>query len=219
MIKVVAIDFDDTLCLTEESSFHMENYVAQSLGFAPMTRETHRTNWGHPLREAIMERFPGIDINAFMEKNAEVFADFVKRGAVDLITDINFEILDTLKASGMKLAIVTARELLEVEHLLHENHPLQRRIDVFYHKDNSQYPKPDPRVFDQLLRDFQVSPNEVVYIGDTINDAKCAKGAGLHFIALLESGIKTEENFKGIPVDFFAQKFPDILTFINNHLS
>lgn len=44
MIKLVIIDFDDTLCLTEKACFKMENYVAQKMGFAPINREAHIKN-------------------------------------------------------------------------------------------------------------------------------------------------------------------------------
>ena len=67
MIKLVLIDFDDTLCMTEKARFKIENYVAKKMGFSPMTRETHIKYWGKkPLEESILDRVPGIDAKAFM---------------------------------------------------------------------------------------------------------------------------------------------------------
>jgi FMN phosphatase YigB (HAD superfamily) len=83
--------------------------------------------------------------------------------------------------------------------------------------DNMEFHKPDPRAFSQPLKDFSVTPQETVYIGDSISDGESAKGAGIHFIALLESGLRTREDFGYIPVDFFAEKFSGVLDYIEKN--
>ena len=98
--------------------------------------------------------------------------------------------------------------------MLHDYHPLSSRIEVFYHKDNSDYLKPDPRVFSQVLKHFSVKPKECAYVGDALSDAAAAKGAGMHFIAVLESGVHMEKDFTDYNVDFFAKKFVDITDYI-----
>jgi phosphoglycolate phosphatase-like HAD superfamily hydrolase len=50
-----------------------------------------------------------------------------------------------------------------------------------------------------------------VYIGDSLGDAKAANGAGVFFIASLESGIRQEQDFKDFHVDAFINRFPDIV--------
>lgn len=104
--------------------------------------------------------------------------------------------------------------MVEVEHLLAEDHPINTRIEKLYHLDNSDYAKPDPRVFTKILADFSVTNEETVYVGDSITDGLAAKGAGLHFIAVMESGLRTKDDFSHIPVDHFADTFPEILQYI-----
>lgn len=106
---------------------------------------------------------------------------------------------------------------MEVEHLLHFDHPLSSRIEIFYHRENLNFHKPDPKVFNQALKYFNVSPSESVYVGDSISDAEAAKGAGLHLIALLESGLRNKEDFKNFEVDLFSDKFPKITDYILNN--
>lgn len=214
MIKLVILDFDDTLCLTEEACFDLENKVAGEMGFAPMSRETHKSNWGMLLETAITQRIPGINSEAFMQRLVVVMDEYAEKEELDPITEENLTVLDTLRNEGKKIAILTSRTFSEARHLLHENHPLSSRIEMFYHKDNTDYLKPDPRVFDKALSHFNVLPEEAVYVGDSVGDGVAAKGAGLHFIALLESKIRTKEDFKDLSVDFFAQKFSDILPYI-----
>jgi len=217
MIKLVLVDFDDTLCLTEQSCFVLENFVATKLGFSPMTREVHLSTWGKPLGEAILERIPGIDAELFMSELDKEMPKFVENGRLDAITDINLETLNAIKSKGIKTGILTSRTIMEARHLLDENHPLSSKIDAFFHKDNNDYVKPDPRVFEKPLREFGLKPEEVVYVGDSLGDAVSAKEAGLHFIALLESELRSKEDFESVPVDYFAYKFQDIAVYLNEH--
>lgn len=214
MIKTVIIDFDDTICLTEEACFNIENVVAVEMGFSPMTRELHKMNWGQPLEIAIQKRIPGIDVPEFMRRIAIFIEKHSSEGILDSIQEKNLQALDELIASGKKLAILTSRTYGEVKHLLEENHPLNQRMEKIYHKDNSDFLKPDPRVFDKILSEFSIKPEEAIYIGDAITDAIAAKEAGLHFIAVLESGLRTKEDFLGKNVDFFVDSFADVIPYI-----
>ena len=208
-------DFDDTLCLTEETCFHIENKIAGEMGFPPMTRKAHQANWGKFLEEAIIERVPGIDAKEFVKRLKVYFSEYMSESGLDTIKPENLGVLDELKKSGLRMAVLTNRSLPEVTHLIHEDHPLSSRMDFFYYKDILDYHKPDPRAFDQALKFFKVKPEEVVYVGDSVGDGVAAKKAGMHFIAVMESGIRTKEDFKDVPVNYFAPKFTDILNYIS----
>jgi len=214
MIKLVIIDFDDTLSLTEEAFFKIENCIAKKMGYPPMKRAAHQKNWGKPVKKAISERIPGINPDKFMEMHKKILPSFVKDGKVDVVSDKNIKTLKTLKNNGKHLVILTSRTFHEVEHLLDKNHHLNKWIEKIYHADNSKYLKPDPKVFNQSFTDFNVKPQETVYIGDSISDGVSAKEAGIHFIALLESGLRAKKDFKSIHVDFFANAFPEIIKYI-----
>lgn len=217
MINVVLLDFDDTLCLSEEACFHLENDVAQGMGHAPMTREIHKKTWGKPTQDIINKRVPGINVKEFVIKMEKRMSEYVDNNKFDRIPERNLSILDSLRQKKKKVAILTSRSLSEAKHLLHSNHPLTKRIDAFYHRDNLDYLKPDPRVFNDALYQFDALPQECVYVGDSITDAQAAKKAGLHFIAVMESGLRSKNDFQNEHVDFFAEKFTDILPYILSH--
>ncbi len=216
MIKLAIIDFDDTLCMTEEACFHLENDAASKLGFPPMGRDVHKKSWGQPVEIAILERIPGIDPEKFMSKLTALMPKLIQEGKLDVITSQNLSALDALKKNGMHLALLTTRTFNEVKHLINRSHPLSTRIEAFYYKENSVFRKPDPRVFTEILEKFNIKPREAVYVGDNVSDAECAKSAGLFFIASLESGLKTKKDFGKI--DYFIDKFSDLpkaLDFLN----
>lgn len=219
MIKLVLLDFDDTLCLSEESCFHFENDIAKTMGFAPMSRDIHRTTWGQHLQESIIERIPGIDANEFMQRFEKQVPQAIAQGRFDSVPKENLEILEKIKEEGKKIVIITSRSLIEVKAIMDSSHPLSSRIDKFYHRDNLDHMKPDPRVFNKALYEFDVMPIESVYVGDTLKDGFAAKNAGMDFIAVLESGLIPRYAFKNanIQVDYFAEKFTDILPYIQQN--
>jgi FMN phosphatase YigB (HAD superfamily) len=91
------------------------------------------------------------------------------------------------------------------------DHLLTTRVKVIYHTGNTKYHKPDPRVFDELFVSHQFEPSECIYIGDSLTDAQATKGAGMKFIATLESGLHQKSDFDEYNVDAFVDKFPDIV--------
>jgi phosphoglycolate phosphatase len=211
MIEAVIIDVDDTLCLTEAACFDLENEALQRMGRAPMERTVHLGTWGQPLFDAIRTRSPGIDVEQFKVAYHPVIDEFITDGRLDSIPEANYEALDHLIALGKKLMLLTSRTHGEFKHMLAPGHLLSSRVSAFYYKDNMAYHKPDPRAFDEVLRDNALQPNQCVYAGDSPSDAAASTEAGISFIASLESGIRQRQDFDGFRVAAFINIFPDIV--------
>lgn len=188
MIKAVIVDVDDTLCLTEATSFDLENEVLATMGRPPMSRDLHLVTWGEPLLEAMAKRSPGLDLDAF----GPLFHDFMRRhiaaGRLDVIPPENLAALDEIVLSGRAVMLLTSRTEEEVRHMLEPDHVLAARISGVWHRNNTRYGKPDPRAFDELLAHTGLSPAQCVYVGDSPGDAVAAGGAGMAFVACLQSG-------------------------------
>lgn len=210
MIKAVIIDFDDTLCLTEAVCFDLENEVLVRMGRPKMSREVHLKTWGKPLFEAIIERSPGVDVEEYKKAYHPVIAEFIESGKLDAIAKENYETLDNLIKSGKLIMILTSRTHGEVKHLIHKDHLLSSRVKAFYYRDNMQFHKPDPRAFGELLAENNLQPAQCVYVGDSRSDAEAAYGAGLYFIASLESGLREKQDFNGTHVNKFINKFSEL---------
>lgn len=211
MIKAVAFDVDDTLCLTEAVCFELENEALATMGRPPMTREAHIATWGHPLFDAILVRSPGVNVKAFEAAFHPVVERYIAEGKLDVIPDANFEALDALIARGKKVMLLTSRTHPELKHMLEPDHLLASRISAFYHKDNTDHHKPDPRVFNNMLQEHGLRPDECAYVGDSVGDAVAATQAGLYFIASLESGLRKHEDFADYPVAAFIESLPDVV--------
>lgn len=210
MIEAVVVDVDDTLCLTEAICFELENEVLTALGRAPMPRGVHLATWGEPLLEAMPRRSPGLDIDQFTTAYRPVLRRYVLDGRLDVIAPENLRTLDQLVRAGRRVILLTSRTEAEVEHMLAPDHVLAELVEAVYHAGNTRFGKPDPRAFDELLAATGLSPEQCVYVGDSPGDAQAAGGAGLHFIACLQSGIRKPEHFDARHVSTYIQTFPEL---------
>lgn len=211
MIKAVIIDIDDTFSLTEAASFGIENSILERMGKPPMSRKVHLNTWERPLSEALAIRAPGIDVEAFRTAYLPLIEEYTRSGELEVISEANYTALDKLAEFGMSLMVLTSRDHNRIRHMLDPSHPLSHKVEAIYYQDNLTYRKPDPRIFDGLLADTGLLPEQCVYVGDAIRDGQAAKGAGLYFIANLESGLRQKQDFVGIPVDLFIRAFPDVV--------
>ncbi len=215
MIKLVIVDFDDTLCLTEEACYQMESRIGLEMGFPLMKREIHKRTFGKPSDEVITERIPGIDVAEFMIRLERMIPEYVKKGILDNVSDHNIKTLFNLKAKGKIIGMLTGRAQMELTHILSSTNPLSDIFSLSQYKENSKYHKPEPQVFDIFFSTFNVKPEETIYIGDSINDGVASNGAGIHFLASLESQNRTKEDFKDIKVEYFVNNFTELEEIVN----
>lgn len=214
MIKAVVIDVDDTLCMTEAASFALENEVLTAMGRPPMPRTAHLATWGEPLLDAMPRRSPGLDLDRFADLFAEAMTRHVADGLLDVIPPENLRALDELLAGGRRLMLLTSRTGAEVRHMLEPGHVLASRISAVYHRDNTRVGKPDPRAFDELLAHSALTPGECVYVGDSPGDALAAGGAGMAFVACLQSGVRRLADFDPAYVTATITSFPEIVAVV-----
>ncbi|MGI5290004.1 HAD family hydrolase [Nonomuraea polychroma] len=209
MIRAVVIDVDDTLCLTEAVCFELENEVLARIDREPMSRAVHLSTWGQPLLRAMRERSPGVDLESFTAAYHVVLQEYVMGGRLDVVAQENLEALDELAAAGRSVMLLTSRTEAEVRHLLAPDHALAGRLAAVYHADNTRFHKPDARAFDELLAATGLLPHQCLYVGDSPSDAHAAKGAGLRFVACLQSGLRQRTDFDSHQVDAFVDTFPE----------
>ena len=211
MIKAVIVDVDDTLCLTEAASFDLENEVLARMGRPPMSRTVHLSTWGETLLDAMPHRSPGLDLGRFAELFPAAHREYLAAGRLDVIPPENLRALDELLAAGRTVLLLTSRAEAEVEHMLAPDHVLAGRVSAAYHLGNTRFPKPDPRAFDELLAETALTPGECVYVGDSPGDALAAGGAGIAFIACLQSGVRRLDEFDPRYVTAAIDAFPGLV--------
>ncbi len=113
--------------------------------------------------------------------------------------------LETLKAKDITLGIITSKNRREYRNDF-VPFGLAGYFDTVVCAEDSVKHKPFPEPMEKFLQFSGSVPEQVLYIGDTLYDLQCAKGAGVKF-ALAKWGCKDS----GIAADYFLKAPEDIL--------
>lgn len=87
-------------------------------------------------------------------------------------------VLETLCALGCKIGVVTSDSYTSTTHALRKLGILDA-IDLVLTADRVAHPKPAPDMAEIFCARFALSPDEVVMVGDSNNDIRFARNAGL----------------------------------------
>lgn len=211
MIKLVLFDFDDTLSQTFQQVFNLENIVLREMDLPPYTKQSLRETWGPPRDEAIKIRVPGIDVRDFMNRYYALAKSKASQGLLDPVSKQNLATIKELRRQNRQVGILTSRSEEETNHLISEPHTLAKLVDRIYHTGVTKFRKPDGRVFNVVFKETGIKPQDIVYVGDTPDDALASQRAGINFIATLENGLRTQDDFNKVYVGAFIDTIPEVL--------
>ena len=93
------------------------------------------------------------------------------------------ELLDRLKARGMKLVVATSAKKKELDPLL-KVCGTDRVIEAQTSSDDAENSKPDPDIVHAALKQIDLPAGEVVLLGDTPYDVEAATKAGVRMVAV-----------------------------------
>ena len=202
MLKLCIFDMDGTLVDTIKSIAYFANNALNKYGLPSIETEKYKKLVGNGAR-VLVERMVET-VGADMAKVDEVFPEYnttydndflylteAYEGVCDMLAD--------LKKLGVKTAIlsnkpdVTAKKVSDA--LFKEG-----LIDVCYGARDGIALKPDPEGVFEILKEFNVTRDECLYIGDTATDIKTAKNAELESIGVLW-GFRDFDELQGAGAD------------------
>lgn len=193
--KAVIFDFDYTLGDSTEGIITSANYALEKMGYEKAEREAIRRTIGLSLPETYValtgDRQPerGEEFRLlFVEK-----ADEIMTASSELYPEAE-EILKYLKQEKIKVAVVTTKFDYRIEGILKKCHATEY-VQMIVGGNNVANPKPDPEGTLKVLEEWKLDKKELLYVGDSLVDAKTAMSAGVDF-AGVTTGTTTEEDFK-----------------------
>lgn len=193
--KAVIFDFDYTLGDSTDGIILSANYALKKMGYETAEREEIRKTIGLSLPET----YAVLTGNRKPEKGEEFRSYFVEKadeimtGSSDLYPDAR-KILEYLKQEGVKVAVVTTKFDYRIEGILKKCH-MKEYVEMIVGGNNVANPKPDPEGTLLVLQKWNLAKEEVLYVGDSLVDAKTAKSAGVPFAAVT-TGTTTAKDFK-----------------------
>jgi len=181
-IKAVIFDFDDTLFMTRQTRIGAGIYWAKEFYNITVTKSDILKQWGKPFDE-FMRAFigPNEDLELAKQRYYSILHKFPNK------TYEGVPLLLKQLSRGYKLGMVSASSLGLILPEFKASKIDPELFQFIQAQEHTTRHKPDPKVFDPILKDFEkmhINKQEIVYVGDSDLDLEAASGAGLKFIAI-----------------------------------
>lgn len=203
MYKAVIFDFDYTLGDSTNGIVLSINHALEKLNLKTQDTKTIQKTIGLSLKDTLFE-LSGVQDDEAVRK----FTQYFKEKADEVMVDNTrfyegvLEMLEKLGNEERLLGIVTTKYHYRIEQILAKNNA-GNVIDVIVGGDDVKREKPDPEGLLAAIEKLNVSKDQVLYVGDSIVDAKTAQSAGVDFVAVLTGTTKQEEflNYAHVAVE------------------
>lgn len=213
MIKTVIFDFDYTLGDSTEGIVLSANYALEQMGYPAAEVDSIRGTVGLSLKDtyaALTERNDAGEAERFTalfrEKADDVMVDSAK--LYDGVKDV----LQKLRTLGLKIGIVTTKFRYRIDGIL-KKFDANALIDMIVGAEDVKVEKPNPEGLLFAISHLQTECSEVLYVGDSIVDAKTAKNAGVSFAGVL-TGTTTREDFGQYSNVYIGEGIGEIYDFV-----
>jgi HAD superfamily hydrolase (TIGR01549 family) len=212
MIKAVIFDYDETLTKTIEGKAKAYSDFARAEYNQSLTVDEVKKAFGIPYEKFIEKLFGQVEeVNVIIEKYQKFSQNYPPipyENAEEVINKL-FERYLVGIVSGIRRKAIF-------------NDLCQLKFDqkCFFHiqcGDDTKDLKPDPKVFDSLMLKLKlvgILPNEVVYVGDNIDDFLAAKAAGFNFIGMA-GHTRPENEFAKVQTETI-NRFDELMTKLTN---
>lgn len=217
-VQAVMIDLDGTMLDTIPDLAAATNLMLEALGRDPVSVETATTYVGKGIPRLVERALAG-DINghAGAEEMAQALPVFERfyaavNGRHTKIYPGVREGLEALRAAGFPLACVTNKSGAFVQPLL-EHMDLARYFSQTIAGDKLPRKKPDPLPLLHACRQFGVAPQQMLMIGDSVNDVQAARAAGCP-VFCVPYGYNEGHAVQSLDVDAIVAALTDCISLI-----
>lgn len=214
-IRVISFDLDGTLVDSVPDLAAATQATLVELGFAACTEAQVRTWIGNGAKELVARAIKSASGLAFNEAEiADVMPKFMVHYKANLLGKSQLypevkEVLESLTEAGYQLTIITNKPKLFVPPLL-KYLGIDHLFNLILGGDSLPRMKPDPLPIVYTLEKLQLSPTELLMVGDSRNDILAAKAAGVSSIGLTY-GYNYGEDISLSRPDAVCDCFSDIL--------
>lgn len=208
--KAVIFDLDGTLLNTLDDLADSANHILNELGFPAHPTESYKYFVGNGIPKLIERCLPA-DKQEYKEKALKMFFDYYNAHSRDKTAPYTgiTELISDLKKSGLKLGVITNKA-----------NPIAREVVDFYlGGENFGYvqgmeeglcAKPNPKGALMVAEKLGVTPDEVLYIGDSGVDMLTAVNAGFTPCGVLW-GFRKEDELRDNGALYIVNKPSDII--------
>ncbi len=189
--RAVLFDYDDTLVKTRQCKFAAVVALAERHYGVELPVARIEEHWGIPYRQLFTRLFEGVDSDTerVIQRYEALNEEFPVVAYEDAV-----ETIEAFLSAGILVGVVTSAGEIVRRQMMAVGIPLER-LALLQTASDTEYHKPDPRVFSPALAHLferGLTQEAIIYVGDSLSDYRAAHGAGLHFIGI--HGRTTEAN-------------------------
>jgi len=187
-VKLVMFDLDGTLVETGNEIAQAVNDTLREFDFSAVSQEQVNGWIGYGTLELLIQALAFVSQTPAETVRARGDLAQIKQqfdlnyqqhcGTISQLYPQVREVLTELKSRGVKLAVVTNKEMRYTQIVL-AAHQLHGFFDEVISGDSLTTKKPDPAGVRHCLRLFEVDPEDALFVGDSSIDAATAKNAGV----------------------------------------
>ncbi len=209
MLKAIIFDFDYTLGDSTNGIALSINYALEKLGYKREELETIKKTIGLSLKDTYRALTQMDNL-----EEAELFSQLFKEKADQVMVENTQlykgvkKVLGNLHEKGYKIAIVTTKFHYRIEQIL-TKFDATKWIDLIVGGEDVKEAKPNPEGLLYAITRLQVERDEILYVGDSLVDAKTAQNAGVDFAAVL-TGTTTREEFDDFDKVFVGDSIEEV---------
>ncbi len=186
MKKIVIFDLDGTLLNTLDDLADSTNYALAKFGYPTRTIEEVRQFVGNGVAKLIERAIPNGKNNPNFEKCLAIFKENYAQNMYNKTAPYTgiLEMLSNLKSKGLKIAVVSNKFDLAVKELCKKY--FDGYIDFAAGENEAQgiKKKPAPDTVFTVLKEFELNPEDAVYVGDSDVDIMTAKNSQMPCISV-----------------------------------
>lgn len=207
-MKTVIFDFDGTIADTLKPIIKIINELSGDFGFRKVDEKDIEYLRGQRPRTILRHlgislfKLPFVVRKARQKLNSEIS---LLKPSSELLP-----VLRTLKSNGCKVGIVTTNVESNVRSFLHAN-----ELDVFDFFYTTKQVFGKHKTLSKIIKDNNLNPSEVYFVGDEIRDIEAGKKAGVRTIGVIW-GFNTKVALESAKPDSIANIPKDIEKFVLN---
>jgi len=215
--KAVIFDLDGTVLDTLEDLADSMNITLAKFGFPERTLEHHRSAIGNGIRKFAERCIPETALtDSFLDEFVKVAAEDYKSNSMiktKPFDGIN-ELFDFLSGESISISILSNKRNEIVNELMGYYFP-DYNFDCVFGEIPGVPKKPNPTAALNIAQECGISPEKIVFIGDSIYDVITGKNAGMKTVAVTWGNhdrclLETEKP------DFIADNTCEIIQYIKN---
>ena len=209
----IVFDCDGTLLDTLTDLRNAVNYVLRTHDLpersVPEVKAALGNGVAHLMRQSLPDSISEAEFNTYLDEFKAYYGEHLQDYTAPYPGML--DVLDTLRAKGYKLAIVSNKIQEGITPLNKEY--FGDRLPVAIGERPGLQRKPAPDMVLQALKELGSTQDESIYIGDSEVDVATAKNSGLLCIGVTW-GFRDEQLHKDLGVKYIARKAEDIVTII-----